>query len=153
MLQPTTTRSHPPRRDHPQPRRRHRADRKPKSKKTMSANELLLIIILIHGTRNDEQPFQATVKHIQRDMKLGFGYQISPRQIRRHLKHAEEQGLIKRHRHDRENGRLGPEAQATSYEIPDLKKAIQAGLRPINITRSLQTGRVNRARRTFAERS
>lgn len=146
MLQPTATRSRRPRKGRPQRQGRHGADRKPEGRKTMSSKELLLIIILKHGTKNDEQPFQVTVKHIQLDMKLLFKHQIGPRQIRRHLKHAEEQGLIKRHRHDRENGRLGPEAQATSYEIPNLRKTIQAGLRPINVIQSLPTRRVNQAR-------
>jgi len=146
ILQPSATAYQPPRRNHPVQRWRHRTDRKPEVRKTMSSKERLLLIILMHGTRNDEQTFQITVKHIQLDMKLLFKHQIGPRQIRRHLKRAEEQGLISRHRHDRENGRLGPEAQATSYEIPDLKKTIWAGLRPLNVIRSFPTRRVNQAR-------
>ena len=105
----------------------------------MHSIEHLLIIILTHGTRNDEQSFQRTINYIQRDMEFFFRHQISVRQIRRIFKQAEEQGLIERHRHDQENGRLGPKAQATSYKIPDLKKTLQAILRSVNGIRSLST--------------
>ena len=119
----------------------------------MSSKERILTILLIEAAYNDEQTFQITVRYIQLGLKLLFKHQIGTRQIRLHLKRAEEEGLIARHRHDQENGRLGPEAQATSYEIPDLKKTLKTGLRSINKILSSSPGRGKFKTSNFSGRS